>query len=298
MSKILIWVGNFNSKKEFESYLDQSEFRGWWAKYDEDNLELSCQFCKELGIADYDEDSIIINYCPQGIDALLNHIPADTENIKEELAKKNIFQANAVICYNVHEGISPLRAARSKQVIYIGSYEFKINTVGTSASKAGLKYMLWLGMTSKTKEEFMEYFNQDEYLKELKDYEEGKNKKRPNPNLRCQFCKDLNIKFYYPEFLRIMFTNNESIINLVKRILDDDGFDDDTLKFLLSKYNSVQNANCIFCYIPNGYRNKKKDQNIFILKKGWKIDKTTPKRYLHELDNYNGLQYFITCSWH
>lgn len=49
----------------------------------------------------------------------------------------------------------------------------------------------------------MEYFNQEQYLKELEAYESGQSKKRPNPEHRCQFCKDLGIKFYYPEFLRI-----------------------------------------------------------------------------------------------
>ena len=59
MSKIMIWVGQFDSEADFEKYMDQSAFRQWWKEYDEDNKELRCQFCKELGVMDYDEDSLI-----------------------------------------------------------------------------------------------------------------------------------------------------------------------------------------------------------------------------------------------
>ena len=148
-----------------------------------------------------------------------------------------------------------------------------------------------------TFDDFMEYFNQDLYIQEMRDYDEGRSKKRPNPEHRCQFCKDLNIKYYYPEFLRILFVNkDEPIVALVKKILDDDGFDDEAIEFLIDKYCTVKNANCIFCYIPNGYRDKKKDQNIYILKDGWEINRYTPKKYLIEQDNYNGLKYFVTIS--
>ena len=63
--KILIWIGQFDSEVDFTQYLDQSKFLQWWKKYDEDNLELSCQFCKELGISSYDEDFLIIKYCSE-----------------------------------------------------------------------------------------------------------------------------------------------------------------------------------------------------------------------------------------
>ena len=44
MSKVYIWIGQFQSNAEFETYINQSKFRQWWAEHDEDNLELSCQF--------------------------------------------------------------------------------------------------------------------------------------------------------------------------------------------------------------------------------------------------------------
>lgn len=34
MSKILIWIGNFESEQDFENYMNQSAFREWWADYD------------------------------------------------------------------------------------------------------------------------------------------------------------------------------------------------------------------------------------------------------------------------
>lgn len=60
MSKIMIWVGQFDSEADFEKYMDQSAFRQWWKDYDEDNKELRCQFCKELGVMSYDEDFLIM----------------------------------------------------------------------------------------------------------------------------------------------------------------------------------------------------------------------------------------------
>ena len=60
MSKIMIWVGQFDSEADVEKYMDQSAFRQWWKDYDEDNKELRCQFCKELGVMNYDEDFLII----------------------------------------------------------------------------------------------------------------------------------------------------------------------------------------------------------------------------------------------
>lgn len=297
MNKILIWIGNFESEQDFENYMNQSAFREWWADYDGDNLELSCQFCKELGIACYDEDFLIMNFCSEGLNGLLNLIPTNTDKLISVMNEKGIRDANAVICYNCGEEISSQKAKMTTGVTFLGSFKFEQNFTGTQATKVGLKYMTWIGTTKKNHDDFMEYFNQDLYIQEMRNYDEGRSKKRPNPEHRCQFCKDLNIKYYYPEFLRILFANkDEPIVELVKKILDDDGFDDEAIEFLIDKYCTVKNANCIFCYIPNGYRDKKKDQKIYILKDGWEINRYTPKKYLIEQDNYNGLKYFVTIS--
>ena len=71
MSKLMIWVGQFDSKADFEKYMDQSDYRKWWAEYDEVNKEMRCQFCKELGVMSYDEDFLIMKYAPSGLRELL-----------------------------------------------------------------------------------------------------------------------------------------------------------------------------------------------------------------------------------
>ena len=88
MSKIIIWVGQFNSEADFEKYMDQSAFHRWWKEYDEDNKELRCQFCKELGVMSYDEDFLIMKFASDGLAELLNLIPANTQKIRQSIADK------------------------------------------------------------------------------------------------------------------------------------------------------------------------------------------------------------------
>jgi len=267
MSKIMIWVGQFDSEADFEKYMDQSAFRQWWKDYDEDNKELRCQFCKELGVMSYDEDFLIMKFTSDGLAGLLNLIPADTQKISLSMADKNITMANAVICYNCREGISP--------------------------KKAGLEYMIWIGTTAKSREEFMEYFNQDEYMKEIRDYEEGRTKKRPNPEHRCQFCKDVNIKYYYPEFLTVEIKDEpENPFNLVRMMIDNKLVLDWYIESDIDEYH-IKPSNCIVCYIPNGFKDNKRNQKIFIKKKNYDSYET-PKKFVDELDSYNGIQYLET----
>ena len=168
MSKIMIWVGQFDSEADVEKYMDQSAFRQWWKDYDEDNKELRCQFCKELGVMNYDEDFLIMKFTSDGLAGLLNLIPADTQKISLSMADKNITMANAVICYNCREGISPKKAENATTMTYLGTFEFELSPEGVQGSNAGLEYMIWIGTTDKSREEFMEYFNQDEYMKEIR----------------------------------------------------------------------------------------------------------------------------------
>jgi hypothetical protein len=78
--------------------------------------------------------------------------------------------------------------------------------------------MLWLGTTSKDEEEFLQYFNQGGYINVLSKFENGESKKRPSPDLRCQFCKDLNIKFYYPQYLTAFYCHKEiEVKELIER---------------------------------------------------------------------------------
>ena len=90
----MIWVGQFDSEADFEKYMDQSAFRQWWKDYDEDNKELRCQFCKELGVMSYDEDFLIMKFTSDGLAGLLNLIPADTQKISLSMTDKNITMAD------------------------------------------------------------------------------------------------------------------------------------------------------------------------------------------------------------
>ena len=170
---------------------------------------------------------------------------------------------------------------------YLGSYKFEEHIEGAEGSKAGLKYMIWIGNTDKSREEFMEYFNQDTYMQELEALESGRTKKRPNPEHRCQFCKDIEIKYYYPEFLTVkMLDHLEDPFTLVREMIDNKYVPDWPIEYDIKKYKPGM-ANCIVCYIPNGCKDKKKNQKIFIRKK----DYSDHGKYVNELDSYNGIGY-------
>ena len=290
MSKIMIWVGQFESENDFEKYMDQTDFRNWWTDYDEDNKELSCPFCKELGVTEYDEDFLIMKYAPEGMSELLNLIPADTAKIREAMEAKGVNDCNAVVCYECCSGISPKKALSATSVKYLGSFQFELNPEGAEGSMAGLRYLIWLGTTDKSREEFMEYFNQDEYMKQLEAYESGQTKKRPNPELRCQFCKDIDLKYYYPEFLTVkILDHREDSFKLVRDMIQNKLISDRFIQIRIDESN-IKSANCIFCYIPNGYKDKKKDQKLFIKKKSYG-DFGIPKKHVDELPSYNGIKY-------
>lgn len=297
MSKVYIWIGQFQSEAEFDTYIDQSKFHQWWAEYDENNLELSCQFCKELNVSSYDEDFLVTKFSPNGIEGLIRMIPAKTAKVMQSCEQQSIQKANAAICYNVGEEISLAQAKKTKSMFFLGIFEFQIDEIESiSNSLAGLRNLTWIGTTHKSKDEFMQYFNQDEYLEELSKFNNGEIKKRPNPKLRCQFCKDLGINFYYPEFLHIRIT--DKIIGakqLVRYVIRDESLYDSVDSTLDEK--KIQLANCAFCYIPNGFHDKKKDQKIFIFEKVFIGRYNKPKKYIDELDNYNGLTYLGGFMW-
>lgn len=297
MSKVYIWIGQFQSNAEFETYINQSKFRQWWAEHDEDNLELSCQFCKELNISSYDEDFLVTKFSPNGIDELVRLIPTKTATVMQLCKEQNIQKANAAICYNTEEDITLVQAKRAKSLFFLGVLDFQAGEIESELSSlAGLRNLTWIGTTQKNKDEFMQYFNQDEYLEELHKFNNGEIKKRPNPILRCQFCKDLGINFYYPEFLHVEFA--DEIIEakqLVRHVIKDE-FLYDVVDSTLEK-KKIRMANCAFCYIPNGFCDKKKDQKIFIFKKELIGIRNKPKNYIDELDNYNGLTFLGGFMW-
>lgn len=290
MNKTMIWVGHFDTEEEFEKYMNQDAFYNWWKEYDEDNKELRCQFCKELGVMSYDEDFLIMKFAPEGMNELLNLIPADTVKIKEAMEAAGVKDCNAFVSYECCSGISPKKALNTTSMKYLGSFKFELDPAGTEGSLRGLRYLIWLGTTHKSREEFMEYFNQDEYMKQLEAYESGQTKKRPNSELRCRFCKDINIKYYYPEFLTVkIFDQKEDSVMIVREMIKNKFIPDRFIQFRIDE-SKIKTANCIFCYIPNGFKDKKRDQKLFIKKPSYG-ELETPKKYVDELPSYNGIKY-------
>lgn len=248
----------------------------------------------------YDSDFLIMKYSSIGLEGLLNVIPVDTDEIRAALNKNNIKEANAAILYNCNEDISYQKAKNAVSVAYLGTFTFELNPVGTTETTAGLRYMTWIGKIDKSRDEFMEYFNQDLYLKELDAYESGQTKKRPSLEHRCQFCKDIGIKFYFSDFLRIKIdeTCTMNSVQLIQSVIMDNNVLDCWVEKSLNR-NGLNNAsnNCAFCYIPNGFRDKKKNQKVFILKENMKGHLGIPKKYVEEIADYNGLRYLSTFEW-
>lgn len=280
---IYIWIGNFQSKAEFNEYMDQSKFRHWWVEHDEDNLELSSKFCKELHVPSYDEDFMIMKFVPDGISELLKLLPADTESLQQICKERNISQANAGICYNIKEDITSVRAKRTKRVFFLGNFEFQISKVeSTSSSLAGLRNMIWIGSTSKSKKEFLQYFNQDDYMKFLNAYNNGEMKKRPSPNLRCQFCKDIGVDFYYPEFLNVFFSNKTiAPKELIQNIVIDKEIMDSIFSTLDEK--KIKEANCALIIFLMDFMIRKKIKIFLFLKESLLDAILNPKSILMNL---------------
>lgn len=205
MAKMMFWVGYFPTEEDFEKYMDQTEFYKWWSKYDEDNSELRCQFCKELGISSYDEDLLIMKYLKESdkIQDCIDFIPANNQLLQPVFEKVGLKKANAVICYTKGHEITDNVVDKATSVSYLGVFNYSTKEIMS-------RFSTFLGTTNKSETEFMEYFNLDAYLEELRLYESGKTKKRPNPDLRCQFCKNVGITHYHPEFFKIKFTKESS----------------------------------------------------------------------------------------
>lgn len=298
MAKMMFWAGYFPPEEDFEKYMDQTAFYQWWKEHDEDNLELRCQFCKELGIASYDEDFLIMKYLEESSDIqdFIDYVPAKNDLIRAEVARIGLKQANALICYDKGKDIPMTLVENPTSMSYLGLFNYSTKEIMSRFSTIGMKFSMFVGTITQTKEEFMEYFNQDAYMEELRRYENGETKKKPNPDLRCQFCKDLGITHYYPEFLKIKFTGEEvDAASLLSEVVIEENIID-IIPHLLKKVQVVA-ANCAFCYIANGFRNKKLDQFINIHKKNTPSEWGRKKGAIDELDNYNGLKFIGSYSW-
>ena len=170
-------------------------------------------------------------------------------------------------------------------VAYIGIHEYSTREIESRFSTAGIEFSTFVGTTDKSKEEFMKYFDQSEYMQALQDYQAVKSKKKPNPELRCQFCKDVGLDFYYPELLRVTFSDKLIPIDaelLLQEVLKEPIFYDG-LYLDLERVN-IYKANCAFCYVANGFRNRLLDKHICIYMKNTPKLIKRKKKDIDELD--------------
>lgn len=155
MGKIHIWVGNFESKEAFEEYFSQESYLKAWSIYDnepptgkedddqEPDPELRCQFCKEIGVDNYDEDFIVLKYYhkPQKINMILNDIPGDTSEFLKLCEEHEIQDTNVLIAYENHD-LTQKNASQTRKMIYLG----EIAGLSDTDDKVSLRtHYLWLG---------------------------------------------------------------------------------------------------------------------------------------------------------
>ena len=297
-----VWLGSFYSEEAFNRYLDQTEYLKAWAKYnfeeakegeidEEPSLTLRCQFCKEIGQDTYDDDFIVIQYNKNSNDIkqLISIIPADAQKLLDTCTKKGLVEANSLIYYEDDE-LSTEDALKTTSITYLGYFEEETSTVIGGEGLHGLTNHLWVGITKKNKEEFMKYFNQAEYLSALE------KDSKPSIDLRCQFCKDVGINYYNPDFLHVFYSQEErSIEEIIKKYTPDPNLHNPMISDLHD--NDIYKANGMFCYIDNGCRDPKKDQIFLIYKRSFEGIVKKSKKFVDEKDNYNDLQYIGAFEW-
>ena len=287
MSKIHVWIGTFQSEIEFNGYIDQSAYLKAWQMYnngddeyegeDEPNENLRCPFCKETNMETFDEDFIVIQFNEKSHDIkqLISVTPADADKLTKACKGLKLEKGNALIYYTADE-LEKSNASKCKTMNYLGVFEQTTPTVVGGEGLQGLNNHLWAGVTQKSKEQFMEYFNQD-----------GK---------ECQFCKDVGINNYNSEALYVYHGKMDYSENVINSTVPDKNLFDSMFEELENlKFEKI---NAMFCYVDNAHRDTKKDKTFLIYKKEFEqynIKKT--KKFIDEKDEYNDLKYIGNFSW-
>lgn len=296
MAKMMCWVGWFPTKKDFNDFAEQ----GTYLQDEYDTPTSAPSFYNELNGGDFDLDFSILKYLDKSddLEEFAKFVPIKTDLFLSECQTKGLTKANSLICYKRRAGITEEQASSVSSVAYIGIHEYSTREIESRFSTAGMEFSTFVGTTDKSKEEFMKYFDQSEYMQKLQDYQAGRSKKKPNPELRCQFCKDVGLDFYYPELLRVAFSDNLIPIDaevLLQEVLKEPIFYDGLYLDLESV--NIYKANCAFCYVANGFRDKKKDKHINIYKTEHPDIFKRKKYQIDELDNYNGLHFLWNKRW-
>ncbi|QNN41980.1 immunity 22 family protein [Pedobacter roseus] len=197
IEKIHIWVGNFESKASFEKYFDQEPYFKAWYIYDnepptgneeedkEPSAALRCQFCKEIGIDNYDEDFIMLKYYQkhQSIHAILNDVPGDGSEFLKLGEELGLDRINVLIAYE-NTDLTQESASKAEKLTYLG----QINNLSTSDDKTDLnKHYLWIGKNEIS----------SNVLDSLKNKDVDKERIAKILGIDAQIIKEIN--FYYTE---------------------------------------------------------------------------------------------------
>lgn len=296
MAKMMCWVGWFPTKKDFNDFAEQ----GTYLQDEYDTPTSAPSFYNELNGGDFDLDFSILKYLDKSddLEEFAKFVPIKTNLFLSECQAKGLTKANSLICYKRRAGITEEQASSVSSVAYIGIHEYSTREIESRFSTAGMEFSTFVGTTDKSKEEFMKYFDQSEYMQELQDYQAGRSKKKPNPELRCQFCKDVGLDFYYPELLNIAFS--DKLIPVNAEILSRKVILEPMLHYNLPRRlqeKGIEKANCAFCYVANGFRNRLLDKHIYIYMKNTPELIKRKKKDIDELDNYNGLFFLGSIIW-
>ncbi|MBE9601360.1 immunity 22 family protein [Pedobacter sp. MC2016-24] len=155
MNKIHIWTGKFASQQALNNYLDQQPYLKAWEKYDhepptgnqeqdaEPDPSLRCEFCKEISLDIYNEDTIIIKYYPENvaIGKIAKDILVSSSELKDSWSKTSNEEFNTVVAYQ-DKDLSPANATKTRLLQYLG--QLNQTTVKTKKRKAKIHH-LWIG---------------------------------------------------------------------------------------------------------------------------------------------------------
>jgi hypothetical protein len=296
MSKNHIWIGTFQSEKEFAAYIDQAAYHQAWYKYNHEPLqygeedvepsaELRCTFCKEIGMETYDEDFLHIHFEPSGnFEALLSRLPANLKKTLAACKEKNITDGNAFICYSANEMTSEEHPEKSIGMVYLGAFvEATPKPLGIDENtRLGLEDNVWAGLISETKETFMKYFHQEE-------------KKKP---FTCAFCSDINIPCYLPENIQIFYADKpDRAKTIIEKAISNQKLATTVVSEIENEFPKNTKFNAVVHLVQHNAKNEKEEPKVRIYPKVLVGKYPTPKKYVEEKDSYNGLTFIGQFAW-
>ena len=306
MNKNHIWIGTFQSAKEFEQYMDQSAYLQAWEKYNNEPLqegeediepsdELRCTFCKEIGMESYDEDFLQIHFEPsENFDALLSRLPAKLKKVLSACNEKGVTGGNALICYSTKEVSSDEYPEKSRGMVYIGAFAEAIPTplVEDEDTRLGLEDCIWVGLISESKKTWMKYFDQKEYLSLLA------NEKKPKERFSCAFCCDINTPCYLPENIQIFYADKpDRIQTIIEQAIPNQRLANLVIDDVGKRFSRNAKINAVVHLVEHTTRSEKEEPKVKIYPKELMGQYPTPKKYVEEKESYNGLIFIGKFAW-